>query len=56
MYNDGKMIYYRLHAEGLLKALKDDFCLPEDRLTEFCRLVWRPPIFIKWALSVEETI
>ncbi len=32
MRNDGKMVYYRLHSEGLLKALKGDFCLLEERL------------------------
>lgn len=32
MRNDGKMVYYRLHSEGLLKALKGDFCLLEQRL------------------------
>jgi DNA-binding transcriptional ArsR family regulator len=33
MRNDGKMVYYRVHSEGLLKALKGDFCLLEERLT-----------------------
>lgn len=32
MRNDGKMVYYWLHSEGLLKALKGDFCLLEERL------------------------
>ncbi len=32
MRNDGKMVYYRVHSEGLLKALKGDFCLLEERL------------------------
>lgn len=32
MRNDGKMVYYRLHSEGLLKALKGDFRLLEERL------------------------
>jgi DNA-binding transcriptional ArsR family regulator len=27
MRNDGKMVYYRLHSESLLKALKGDLCL-----------------------------
>lgn len=36
--NDGKMVFYRLHSEGLLKALKGDFCLLEERLRhERCR-------------------
>jgi ArsR family transcriptional regulator, lead/cadmium/zinc/bismuth-responsive transcriptional repressor len=30
--NGGKMVYYRLHSEGLLKALKGDFGLLEERL------------------------
>lgn len=33
MRNDGKMVYYRVHSDGLLKALKGDFCLLEERLT-----------------------
>ena len=33
MRNDGKMVYYRLHNEGLLKALKGDFALLEERIT-----------------------
>ncbi len=33
MRNDGKMVYYRLRGEGLLKALKGDFRLLEQRLT-----------------------
>ena len=32
MRNDGKMVYYRLHNEGLLKALKGDLRLLEERL------------------------
>ena len=32
MRNDGKMVYYRVHSEGLLKALKGDFRLLEERL------------------------
>lgn len=32
MRNDGKMVYYRLRGEGLLKALKSDFRLLEQRL------------------------
>ena len=32
MRNDGKMVYYRVHSEGLLKTLKGDFCLLEERL------------------------
>jgi DNA-binding transcriptional ArsR family regulator len=32
MRNDGKMVYYRVHSESLLKALKGDFCLLEERL------------------------
>lgn len=32
MRNDGKMVYYRLHSEGLLKALKDDLKMLELRL------------------------
>lgn len=32
MRNDGKMVYYRLHSEGLLKALKGDLRLLEERL------------------------
>lgn len=32
MRNDGKMVYYRLHSEGLLKALKGDLRLLEGRL------------------------
>lgn len=33
MRNDGKMVYYRLKSESLLKALKGDLQLLEDRLT-----------------------
>jgi len=32
MRNDGKMVYYRLHSEGLLKALRGDLKLLEARL------------------------
>ena len=32
MRSDGKMVYYRLHSEGLLKALKGDLRLLEERL------------------------
>lgn len=32
MRNDGKMVYYRVHSEGLLKALKGDMRLLEGRL------------------------
>lgn len=32
MRNDGKMVYYRLCSEGLLKALQGDFRLLEERL------------------------
>lgn len=32
MRNDGKMVYYRLHNEGLLKALRGDLRLLEERL------------------------
>jgi len=32
MRNDGKMVYCRVHSEILLKALKGDFCLLEERL------------------------
>lgn len=32
MRNDGKMVYYRLHSEGLLKALKGDLHLLQQRL------------------------
>ena len=32
MRNDGKMVYYRVHSEGLLKALKGDLRLLEERL------------------------
>ena len=32
MRNDGKMVYYRVHREGLLKALKGDLRLLEERL------------------------
>lgn len=32
MRNDGKMVYYRLHNEGLLKALRGDLRLLEGRL------------------------
>ena len=30
--NDGKMVYYRVHKESLLKALKGDLRLLEERL------------------------
>lgn len=30
--NDGKMVYYRPHGEGLLKALKGDLGLLQERL------------------------
>ena len=33
MRNNGKMVYYRVHSEGLLKALKGDMRLLEERLT-----------------------
>lgn len=32
MRNDGKMVYYRLHHESLLNALKGDLCLLQQRL------------------------
>ncbi len=32
MRNDGKMVYYRLHNESLLNALKGDLCLLQQRL------------------------
>jgi DNA-binding transcriptional ArsR family regulator len=32
MRNDGKMVYYRLKSEDLLKALKDDLKILEARL------------------------
>jgi len=32
MRNDGKMVYYRLHSEDLLKALKGDLSMLEARL------------------------
>lgn len=32
MRNDGKMVYYRLHSESLLSALKGDLRLLEERL------------------------
>lgn len=32
MRNDGKMVYYRLHSESLLRALKGDLRLLEERL------------------------
>ncbi|OFC30618.1 MAG: metalloregulator ArsR/SmtB family transcription factor [Acidithiobacillus caldus] len=32
MRNDGKMVYYRLRSDDLLKALKDDGCLLGKRL------------------------
>lgn len=32
MRNDGKMVYYRVHSESLLKALKGDLRLLEERL------------------------
>ncbi len=32
MRNDGKMVYYRLRSEGLLKALKGDLRLLEERI------------------------
>lgn len=32
MRNDGKMVYYRLHSEELLKALKGDLHLLQQRL------------------------
>lgn len=32
MRNDGKMVYYRVHSEGLLRALKGDLRLLEERL------------------------
>lgn len=32
MRNDGKMVYYRLHSEGLFNALKGDLNLLQERL------------------------
>ena len=32
MRNDGKMVYYRLHSESLLNALKGDLSLLQERL------------------------
>lgn len=32
MRNDGKMVYYRLHSEGLLKDLRGDLRRLEERL------------------------
>ncbi|MGX0137707.1 ArsR/SmtB family transcription factor [Cupriavidus metallidurans] len=32
MRNGGKMVYYRLHNESLLNALKGDLCLLQQRL------------------------
>lgn len=32
MRNDGKMVYYRLHSESLLKTLQGDLRLLEERL------------------------
>ncbi len=32
MRNDGKMVYYQVHSEGLLRALKGDLRLLEKRL------------------------
>lgn len=32
MRNDGKMVYYRLHSKSLLKALKGDLSLLQERL------------------------
>ena len=32
MRNDGKMVYYRVHSEGMLRALKGDLRLLEKRL------------------------
>ena len=32
MRNDGKMVYYRVHSEGMLRALKGDLRLLEERL------------------------
>lgn len=32
MRNDGKMVYYRLHSEGLLKALRGDLNVLQERL------------------------
>lgn len=32
MRSDGKMVYYRLHSEGLLQALKGDLSHLEERL------------------------
>lgn len=32
MRNDGKMVYYRVHGESLLKALRGDLTILEERL------------------------
>ena len=32
MRNDGKMVYYRVHSEGMLSALKGDLHILEGRL------------------------
>ena len=32
MRNDGKMVYYRVHSEGMLRALKGDLRHLEERL------------------------
>lgn len=32
MRNDGKMVYYRVHSESLLKALRGDLTILEERL------------------------
>lgn len=32
MRNDGKMVYYRVHSDSLLKALRGDLSLLEERL------------------------
>lgn len=32
MRNDGKMVYYRVHSESLLKALRGDLSILEERL------------------------
>ena len=32
MRNDGKMVYYRVHSESMLKVLRGDFCLLEERI------------------------
>ena len=32
MRNDGKMVYYRVHGESLLKALRGDLSILEERL------------------------